>query len=257
MANRCAGLTRKGSRCSITSTSRLADESGRLVAEPLQRGGAYCRLHSRPFVTQSVGCFDVPALLFYLDLESTGVDVASDQIVELACCHAPSDPRASGAAFSTTVRASAEDTAFHVHGIEAHEIAAATPFSVAWTRFLEFIDHLQRVALHARHVHEEVLPALELRWLNNIGLVPLVTHVAQLHSLMQSTPGRMESAPGRVQSSISEEVSEPSHRRGSANRYSWGFERKPQGDLPLAYQGKIAGWRGCLILSKKASQECH
>ena len=64
MASRCAGLTRKGARCSITSTSRLADESGRLVAEPLQRGGAYCRFHARPFVTHSVGyCFalrDIP-----------------------------------------------------------------------------------------------------------------------------------------------------------------------------------------------------
>ena len=148
MASRCAGLTRKGSRCSITSTSLLADESGRLVAEPLQRGGAYCRFHARPFVTQSVGCFDGPALLFYLDLESTGVDVASDQIVELACCHAPSDPRASGAAFSTTVRASVEDTAFHVHGIEAHEIAAGPDFSVAWSRFLDFVANLRKVSVH-------------------------------------------------------------------------------------------------------------
>ena len=91
-------------------------------------------------MTQSVGYFDGPTLLFYLDLESTGVDVASDQIVELACCHAPSDSRASGAAFSTTVRASVEDTAFHVHGIEAHEIAAGPDFSVAWARFLDFFD---------------------------------------------------------------------------------------------------------------------
>ena len=147
MASRCAGLTRKGARCSITSTSRLADEQGRPVAEPLQRGGAYCRFHARPFVTQSVGYFDGPALLFYLDLESTGVDVASDQIVELACCHAPSDPRASGAAFSTTVRASVEDTAFHVHGIEAHEIAAGPDFSVAWARFLDFVEDIQMTSV--------------------------------------------------------------------------------------------------------------
>ena len=147
MASRCAGMTRKGARCSITSCSRLTDEQGRPVAEPLQRGGAYCRFHARPFVTHSVGYFDGPALLFYLDLESTGVDVASDQIVELACCHAPSDPRASGAAFSTTVRASAEDTAFHVHGIEAHEIAAGPDFSVAWARFLDFVEDTQMTSV--------------------------------------------------------------------------------------------------------------
>ncbi len=98
MASQCSGVTRKGARCSITSTSRLADERGRLVAEPLQRGGADCRFHARPFVTQCVEHVGGPALLFFLDLEATGVDPASDQIVELACCHAPSDPRASGAA---------------------------------------------------------------------------------------------------------------------------------------------------------------
>ena len=117
------------------------------MAEPLQRGGAYCRFHAQPFVTQSGDHFGGPALLFFLDLETTGVDPASDQIVELACCHAPSDPRASGAAFSTVVCASAEDTAFHVHGIEAHEIAAGPDFSVAWPRFLAFVAHLQMVSV--------------------------------------------------------------------------------------------------------------
>ena len=27
--------------------------------------------------------------------------------------------------------------------------------------------------------------------------------------------------------------------------------------MPLAYQEKMEGWRGCSILSKKASQECQ
>ena len=148
MARQCSGVTRKGTRCSITSTSRLSDERGRLVAEPLQRGGSYCRFHARPFVTQSVDRLDGQALLFFLDLETTGVDVASDQIVELACCHAPPDPRARGAAFSTVVCASAEDTAFHVHGIEAHEIAAGPDFSVAWLRFLSFVENLQMSYVH-------------------------------------------------------------------------------------------------------------
>ena len=79
MALRCSGVTRKGTQCSITSCSRLSDERGRLVAEPLQLGGAYCRFHARPFVTQRVEHFDGPALLFFLDLETTGVDVASIQ----------------------------------------------------------------------------------------------------------------------------------------------------------------------------------
>ena len=72
MALRCSGVTRKGTQCSIDSCSRLKDERGRLVAEPLQHGGAYCRFHARPFVTQRVEHFDGPALIFFLDLE-TGV----------------------------------------------------------------------------------------------------------------------------------------------------------------------------------------
>ena len=147
MASRCAGVTRRGTRCSITSTSLLADERGHLAAEPLQRGGAYCRFHARPFVTRGVEQFDGPAVLFFLDLESTGVDTASDQIVELACCHAPSDPRASGAAISTTIRATVEHTAFHVHGIDAHEISSGPDFTVAWSRFLGFVEHLQMTAV--------------------------------------------------------------------------------------------------------------
>ena len=143
MALRCSGVTRKGAQCSITSCSRLTDERGRLVAEPLQLGGTYCRFHARPFVTQCVEQFDGPALIFFLDLETTGVDVASDQIVEIACCHAPSDPRCPSACFSTVVRATAEDTAFHVHGIHPSEIAAAPVFSVAWSRFLGFVENLQ------------------------------------------------------------------------------------------------------------------
>ena len=143
MALRCSGVTRKGAQCSITSCSRLTDERGRLVADPLRLGGTFCRFHARPFVTQCVEHFDGPAVVFFLDLETTGVDVASDQIIEIACIHAPSDPRAKGAAFSSVVRAAAEDTAFHVHGISAHEIALAPSLSLVWRRFVEFVGNIQ------------------------------------------------------------------------------------------------------------------
>ena len=69
MGLRCSGVTRKGDQCSINSCSRLTDERGRVVAEPLRLGGAYCRFHARPFVTQCVEKLDGPAVLFFLDLE--------------------------------------------------------------------------------------------------------------------------------------------------------------------------------------------
>ena len=71
------------------------------------------RLHAKPVVTQHVVDFAGLAFVFLLDLETASVDVASDGIWEIACLRIPSDPRANGAAFSTAVRASAEDTAFH------------------------------------------------------------------------------------------------------------------------------------------------
>lgn len=85
MAICCAGLTRKGTRCSFTNASGLAGGKERLMADPLRLGGMYCRFHAQPFVAQGLLHFEVPALLFFLNLETTGVDVASDQIVELAC----------------------------------------------------------------------------------------------------------------------------------------------------------------------------
>ena len=77
---RCHGKTRAGKTCSITSTSTLTDDKGKLVALPLQRGGDYCALHAKPFLTKPA---DVDAsravMLLFCDLETTGVDIARDR----------------------------------------------------------------------------------------------------------------------------------------------------------------------------------
>ena len=66
-------------------------------------------MHARPFCGFPAD-FDGPAVVLLLDLETTGVDVASDQIIEFAVF----DIR--GAAFSTVVKASTPDTAFMTEG---------------------------------------------------------------------------------------------------------------------------------------------
>ena len=142
--NRCCGVTRKGVRCSITSTSRLSDDGGRLIGAPLQRGGNYCRLHSQPFCAVPADEFVGAAVVLLFDLETTGVDVATDQIVEFAAYHAPTERHVRGAAFSTVVKASVQDSAFHAHCIEANEIAQGPPFAVVWQRFVSFVEELQR-----------------------------------------------------------------------------------------------------------------
>ncbi len=100
---RCRGTTRKGNRCSITSTSTMTDDGGRLVSQPLRCGGDYCALHAKPFVVRPAPLDETAAVLIFLDLETTGVDVARDRIVEIAATHAPADPRLEGSSYSTVV----------------------------------------------------------------------------------------------------------------------------------------------------------
>ncbi len=174
--NRCCGITRKGARCSITGASRLTDDRGRLVGLPLQHGGNYCRLHARPFCHLPAGDVIEHAIILLLDLETTGVDVASDQIVELAAYHAPSGRESKGAAFSTVVRASAEDTASDVHGIGPQEISQGLPFGVAWSRFVDFVEHLQRVTAPEDSDSECELEDIAIRFSCETPTVILAAH---------------------------------------------------------------------------------
>ena len=68
---RCSGITRKGTRCTITETSDMIDNSGRLVAQPLRRGGDYCALHAKPFVVRPATT-EASLITVFLDLETTG-----------------------------------------------------------------------------------------------------------------------------------------------------------------------------------------
>ena len=140
---RCHGVTRAGKPCSITSTCSLTDDRGRLVAEPLRRGGEYCVFHARPFCVRPVSLDESRAvILVLLDLETTGVDVARDRIVEIAAVHAPGDYRFVGGSFSTVVRVDPAilsergGEAAVVHGISDEEIALGPDFVEAWRRFL-------------------------------------------------------------------------------------------------------------------------
>ena len=144
---RCSALTKAGKQCSITSLSNWVDNNGRCVAEPLCRGGDYCLLHAKPFCTS-------PALLeefdnmvvFILDLETTGVDITKDRIVEIAATHAHCDARMYSESFATTVHVDQNILttrgldAFKVHGITDEEIAAGPTFEQVWIRFVKWIE---------------------------------------------------------------------------------------------------------------------
>ena len=148
---RCHGVTRLGKSCSITCKSSLRDDQGRLVAEPLLRGGAYCALHAKPFcVHPAVGVDARRLVVVFVDLETTGTAVALDRIVELAATHVPADSRIAGGSFSTVVRVdpailrSRGAGAAEVHGISEEEVAAGPGFVEAWSRFLQWTDAVTR-----------------------------------------------------------------------------------------------------------------
>ena len=121
---------------------------GRDVAEPLRRGGLHCAFHARPFCTKPAEEFTGAAIVLLLDLETSGLDVTRDLVVEIAATAAPADPAALGACFSTVVsgaQTSANEPA--VHGIAPAEIAQGPNFSEAWARFVSFAEGLIDLSL--------------------------------------------------------------------------------------------------------------
>ena len=85
-------------------------------------------------------------IVFIFDLETTGVDITKDRIVEIAAVHAHGDIRMNCESFSTTVRVDPDilkdrgEEAFAVHGITNEEIKEGPTLEQAWTRFLRWID---------------------------------------------------------------------------------------------------------------------
>ena len=72
----CQGITRAGKRCAVTSKSNWTIDSGTLVAGPLLKGGEYCLLHAKPFLTKGCEVKDFEQMvIFVVDLETTGTDI--------------------------------------------------------------------------------------------------------------------------------------------------------------------------------------
>eukprot|EP00927_Polykrikos_kofoidii_P056399 TRINITY_DN50521_c0_g1_i1.p1 TRINITY_DN50521_c0_g1~~TRINITY_DN50521_c0_g1_i1.p1 ORF type:complete len:572 (-),score=54.87 TRINITY_DN50521_c0_g1_i1:109-1719(-) len=144
ISTRCQGKTRAGTRCSINVGSDLRDRiTGRLACEPLRRGGRHCTFHLQlaNFTEEkSSQVADGDTCTIMIDLETTGVDPASANIVELGAVHIET-----GAAFASVVKpTTCSNAAEHINGISAAELEKAPPFPIAFHRFLSFVGGLLR-----------------------------------------------------------------------------------------------------------------
>jgi hypothetical protein len=80
----------------------MVDACGRAVAAPLRRGSPLCLFHARPFSTRPA-CVTGPVVVLYLDLETTGVCVSRDRVVELAASQGQERAHLPGANFAEVV----------------------------------------------------------------------------------------------------------------------------------------------------------
>ena len=138
----CSAFTKAKKRCSITSESKLVTDSGRLACEPLLRGSRYCLFHTQIFNAHPA---DVPfdAKLFYLDFETTGLNVLTESIVEIGLLD-----ESGNAIFSTVVRPpvlSGDETP--VHGISSEELADGPTFAEAFERLVRFAQSVVEMSL--------------------------------------------------------------------------------------------------------------
>lgn len=132
----CEATTRSGQRCSITEATTLTDRAtGVRVSDPLRLGARFCFYHMQFFVSKPPLALDDIELVV-LDLETTGLSITRDRIVEIAALDMH------GAAFATVVNPGQETPPAAVHGISNEELMNGPKFTEAYGRFLYFLQRL-------------------------------------------------------------------------------------------------------------------
>ena len=149
----CCGVTRSGKRCSITSTSPVVDAlSGKLVSEPLTRGGSHCLYHAVYFCARAIAVPD--AVVVFIDLETSGLSILTDNIVEIGVVDE------CGATFSTVVCPPTLPAGPTVHGIDESELQQGPTFACVFERLVWFLDNLAGSAVSDGESSADELMAL-------------------------------------------------------------------------------------------------
>ena len=131
------------------------------MAEPLRRGGPTCLLHMDLFCSVAVPSPTVGFMISFIDLETSGLDVLNDEVLELAVTE-----DSSGAQFASTVRPLRLPDGPGVHGIAHEELLTSVPFGRVFGRLMEFLRNTSESALvddgaSDNSVDDSQLPALQ------------------------------------------------------------------------------------------------
>ena len=102
--------------------------SQKLVCEPLKRGGRHCLFHACLFCVKPSVLGD--AIIVFFDLETTGLSVLTDHIVEIGCVDAK------GVVFTTVVNPLVLSNGHAVHGISDAELLEGLTFNDVFPRFV-------------------------------------------------------------------------------------------------------------------------
>ena len=158
----CEANTKAGSRCTITATSTFKDVHGRCAAEPLRRGGRKCAFHLELFCTLPMRLHQSDFCIFWLDFETSGLDVLRDEILEVALTEDNSK-----AQFATTVRPIHVPDGPGVHGIEKDELLTSPYFHEVFQRLLSFLKAIVENSLEQTDSSDEDTS-------DNMGQLPLL-----------------------------------------------------------------------------------
>ena len=125
----------------------MKDPNGRLACKSMKHGVGFCTIHLQLFNTKPAWVED--PLLFFLDFETSGLDVLTDHIVEIGvlCEHSE--------IFSTVVCPPVFRDGPAVHGIAQEELSEGPSFTQAFHRLFRFCQNLAEQSVIEGHVSEE------------------------------------------------------------------------------------------------------
>jgi hypothetical protein len=131
----------------------MRDAAGRFAAEPLRKGGRFCRFHTILFPREPARACE--SIVVYIDLETNSLDVLSGKIVEIGAL-----VDGSRATFSTVVHpgrdAPLDDAS--VHGIPHEELLSGPSFREAFARLDEFLRNASLSILESDDDSEDGRP---------------------------------------------------------------------------------------------------